>query len=98
MNNSALCNNHKVNKKQTANGDVTIIERIDMVNDKNVTRELMEVAFRPQHDYGMDWQCALRQGEHDIEHDGVITLKDPKALEGAKTSNNTQRGGDDLLQ
>lgn len=33
------------------------MERIDMVNDKNKTRELMEVAFRPggAHDYGMDW-------------------------------------------
>ena len=65
-----------------------------MVNDKNKTREQMEIAFRPNHDYGMDWQCALRQGEHDIEHDGVIALKGPSAVEGgAQTVNNTSRGG-----
>jgi len=33
MNNSALCKNYKFNKIQAEKGDLTIIDRIDLMND-----------------------------------------------------------------
>jgi hypothetical protein len=41
----------------------------------------MQVIFKPSYSHGVDWQCSLRQWEHDTEYDGVLKLKDPSAVD-----------------
>ena len=60
MNNSALCKNYKFNKLQAEKGDLTIIDRIEMQNEKKKTKDFCRAAFRPKLDHNIDWQCALR--------------------------------------
>jgi|TARA_B110001450_G_C17655660_1_gene495126 hypothetical protein len=72
MNKSALCDNYKVNREQTKNGDISILERIEFHNEKKKNQELINVAFRPSHSHGIDWYCSLREIEHDTEFDGII--------------------------
>lgn len=76
MNDSALCTNHKVNKEQTMKGDISILERIEIQNEKKRNQDLLSIAFRPMHSFGVDWQCSLRETEHDTEFDGILNIKD----------------------
>ena len=54
-------------------------------------QEFIKVAFRPKVDHNIDWQCSLRQGEHDFEFDGLKDLKEIDEimeLSHAKSSRN----------
>ena len=55
LNNSALCNNYKVNKSQKENGDITIMERIDMKNEMKKNKEFLHLAYKPNLDHGLPW-------------------------------------------
>ena len=55
LNNSALCANYKVNREQALNGDISILERIEIQNEKRKNQDLLSIAFRPSHTHGVDW-------------------------------------------
>ena len=72
MNKSALCDNYKANREQAKKGDISILERIDIHNEKKKNHDVMNIAFRPAHSHGVDWHCSLRDYEHDSEFDGFL--------------------------
>jgi hypothetical protein len=83
LNLSAFCKTHKFNAQQAAKGDLTIIDRVDIEADKSKNQKLLTTLFRPSHSNGHNWQCSLRQWEHDNEWDGVSKLKEPPFLDSS---------------
>lgn len=74
MNHSAFSKTYKVNREQAAKGDLTILDRVEQESGRIKNKEMMHTLFKSSYTHGVDWQCSLRNWEHDNEYDGVIRL------------------------
>ena len=49
-----------MNTSQALKGDVSIMERIELKNEKQKNKEFLDIAFNPNTDHGLGWHCSLR--------------------------------------
>ena len=64
-----------IRQSQSALGDITLLDRVDVCIENKRNKDLYEVSIPHGNDHGVSWLNSLRQNEPDLERNGINQMR-----------------------